>query len=193
MALAASAQAQGSGPPPLAPQSLAVVNGPNSGTATLRWTAVPGISSYRIGRLSDDDYKAYPKTWRERLAYSDVTAISAFTLTGLLPGEKYYFIVGQHHGGGIAWSSWAELTLSGNVISCPTDETGATPAPVAGDYDADDDGLIEVSNLAQLNAVRYDLHGNGSVTYLPYATAFPNSIDSMGSPINWLHRLRTGR
>ena len=28
-------------------------------------------------------------------------------------------------------------------------------------YDADGDGLIEVSNLEQLNAIRYDLDGDG--------------------------------
>ena len=32
-------------------------------------------------------------------------------------------------------------------------------------YDADHDGLIEVTTLAQLDAVRYDLYGNGSPTY----------------------------
>ena len=29
------------------------------------------------------------------------------------------------------------------------------------DYDRDDDGLIEVANLAQLNAIRWDLDGDG--------------------------------
>ena len=33
----------------------------------------------------------------------------------------------------------------------------------AGDYDADDDGLIEVSRLEQLNAIRFDLDGDGKV------------------------------
>ena len=39
--------------------------------------------------------------------------------------------------------------------------THATSANATVDYDADNDGLIEVSNLAQLNAVRWDLDGNG--------------------------------
>ena len=30
------------------------------------------------------------------------------------------------------------------------------------DYDADNDGLIEVGSLAQLNAIRWDLDGNGT-------------------------------
>ena len=33
--------------------------------------------------------------------------------------------------------------------------------PHDGDYDQDDDGLIEVANLAQLNAIRWDVDGNG--------------------------------
>ena len=55
------------------------------------------------------------------------------------------------------------------------------------DYDADDDGLIEVSNLAQLDAMRYDLDGDGSVdgaTWRPYyATgAFAMGALGMGCP-----------
>ena len=192
----ATVKAQSSTPPPLAPQGLTVANGPNPGTATLAWTAVSGASSYRIGRLSDDNYQAYADTWRERFAYSDVTATSEFTLTGLNPGEKYYFIVGQHHGGGVAWSLWVELTLSSDVQSCPGAEAGTTPTPTptppqaptprptptgTGDYDADKDGLIEVSNLDQLNAIRWDLDGDGS--HIPrYAAAFPDAMPGMGCP-----------
>ena len=58
-----------------------------------------------------------------------------------------------------------------------------TPAPIITDsntgdlnYDRDGDGLIEVSNLEQLNAIRYDMDGNGrpdlSSDAEAYATAF---------------------
>ncbi len=54
------------------------------------------------------------------------------------------------------------------------------------DYDRDDDGLIEVSNLAQLNAIRWDLNGDGQVdsssNSASYATAFPDAQASMGCP-----------
>ena len=40
-------------------------------------------------------------------------------------------------------------------------------------YDADGDGLIEVSNLEQLDAVRYDLDGDGHSSAAGYASAFP--------------------
>ena len=51
------------------------------------------------------------------------------------------------------------------------------------DYDADDDGLIEVSSLAQLNAMRWDLDGNGAASSgnaTSYAAAFPNAKSNMG-------------
>ena len=45
--------------PPPPPQSLTAVNGLNLGTATLTWTTVPGVSSYRVGWLAKEDYLAY--------------------------------------------------------------------------------------------------------------------------------------
>ena len=55
------------------------------------------------------------------------------------------------------------------------------------DYDADNDGLIEVTTLAQLDAMRYDLNGDGLVdgaTWEPYyaATAFSMGALEMGCP-----------
>ena len=52
------------------------------------------------------------------------------------------------------------------------------------DYDSDEDNLIEVSNLAQLNAIRWDLDGDGtaddSIDEAAYVTAFPNAANNMG-------------
>ena len=57
------------------------------------------------------------------------------------------------------------------------------------DYDGDNDGLIDVRNLAQLNAIRYDLDGNGdpiSTGATAYGAAFPNRVTAasgrMGCP-----------
>ena len=54
------------------------------------------------------------------------------------------------------------------------------------DYDDDDDGLIEVESLAQLNAIRWDLDGDGdaddSANDSSYATAFPTAMTVMGCP-----------
>ena len=59
------------------------------------------------------------------------------------------------------------------------------PPVTSGDYDADDDGLIEVSNLAQLDAIRYDLDGDGDVAdqdYVAYTQAFTGAVAGMGCP-----------
>ena len=64
----------------------------------------------------------------------------------------------------------------------PTPTPAPTSAPTTGDYDADDDGLIEVANLAQLDAIRHDLDGNGVSERSAYAAAFPSPADGMGCP-----------
>ena len=50
------------------------------------------------------------------------------------------------------------------------------------DYDGDDDGLIEVATVAQLNAIRWDLDGDGGVDpggdATGYGEAFPNAMVS---------------
>ena len=60
------------------------------------------------------------------------------------------------------------------------------------DYDTDDDGLIEIRTLAQLDAVRHDLNGDGVVDgqdgaigrnvgdVAAYEAAFPKAVESMG-------------
>ena len=57
------------------------------------------------------------------------------------------------------------------------------------DYDSDNDGYIDVANHAQLNAIRYDLDGNGDPTSggaTAYNAAFPNRVTTssgrMGCP-----------
>ena len=57
-----------------------------------------------------------------------------------------------------------------------------------GDYDRDDDGLIEITTLAQLNAVRWDLDGDAvqdstsAADWKAYTAAFPNADASLGCP-----------
>ena len=53
------------------------------------------------------------------------------------------------------------------------------------DYDTDDDNLIDVATLAQLDAVRYDLNGDGRVdaaAWQPYYAAFDEAKPGMGCP-----------
>ena len=53
---------------------------------------------------------------------------------------------------------------------------------VTADYDADDDGLIEVSTLLQLQAIGKDLDGDEvkDVEDADYSSAFPNPATDMG-------------
>ena len=56
-----------------------------------------------------------------------------------------------------------------------------------GDYDQDDDGLIEVSTLDHLNAIRWDLDGDGGVSSANatnYGNAFLSRAADMGCPTN---------
>ena len=48
------------------------------------------------------------------------------------------------------------------------------------DYDDDDDGLIDVRSLAQLDAIRHDLDGNGDAAHADYVAAFPTRDTSAG-------------
>ncbi len=54
------------------------------------------------------------------------------------------------------------------------------------DYDLDDDGLIDVSHLAQLHALRFDLNGDGQPDKAEFAAAykqaFPSALANMGIP-----------
>ncbi len=59
-----------------------------------------------------------------------------------------------------------------------TPTPSATPALI--DYDSDDDGLIEISAPAQLNAMRHDPDGDGNSSHSDYAAAFPNPAAGMG-------------
>ena len=72
----------------------------------------------------------------------------------------------------------------------PWDFKGASAYPALiyhhTDYDTDEDNLIEISNLAQLNAIRWNLNGRGDSTNAVYRNAFPNRSTSatkrMGCP-----------
>ena len=56
-----------------------------------------------------------------------------------------------------------------------TQQFGVTVRPTTTvDYDTDDDGLIEISNLAQLDAVRHDLTGYGYTFDAAHTQAFPD-------------------
>ena len=83
---------------------------------------------------------------------------------------------------------FAAALLALVVILVPPLPAQAQPVGIVDDrdYDTDDDGLIEVSSLTQLNAIRWDLDGDGSVdndsNSDDYAAAYPGALAGMGCP-----------
>ena len=97
-------------------------------------------------------------------------------------------------------TSAAEVTVTpvaaggATVTVTATDASGSNTAATqrftvtvwsatAVDYDSDDDGLIEISSLARLNAIRHDRGGDGSPTEdgkTAYQAAFSNAVEWMG-------------
>ena len=74
-----------------------------------------------------------------------------------------------------AWGfnlNWIEFTTD------PSSGAGASN----GDYDSDGDGLIEVSTLAQFDAIRWDLDGDGNSLNSGHAGAFSGAAANMGCP-----------
>ena len=111
------------------------------------------------------------------LAHSGDTGVVEASVSGtvlsLAPaglGSATVFLVGQDREGTEAMSEF-EVTV-------------VEPQPT--DYDTDDDGLIEIHNLRQLSAIRWDLDGTGEPEYwfnLPfYQDAFLGAIENMGCP-----------
>ena len=185
---------------PSTTSALRVANGSNLGQVVVSWDPVAGTTGYRIGWLAVPDYQANIDNdrWRERFAYSDVNTSSSYTVTRLTPGIAYYFILGRKQGDDITWSQWAALALDADPTACPdVGPTTGTPTPtptqtfpasaIGGDYDHDNDGLIEVRSLAQLYTIGLDMDGDSLVYIIDlarYLAAFPGALDDMGCPVN---------
>ena len=86
------------------------------------------------------------------------------------PGEYYVHVRGSN----------AQRTAGNYTLHVRLD----SPV-VSGDYDANNNGLIEIRNLAQLNAIRWDPDGDGTASRGnedAYSEAFPDAVAGMGCP-----------
>lgn len=84
----------------------------------------------------------------------------------------------------MAFAAFAVVLIAAIAASCSDSDSAGDS-----DYDSDQDGLIEVFNLEQLNAIRYDLDGDGvadadsdSPEADSYSAAFPDAASNMGCP-----------
>lgn len=120
----------------------------------------PTITKYQY-RQSADGGQSWSPDWTD-VSNSD-KGTTSHMVSGLTIGTEHTFSVRAVNDAGSG--SAASITI--------------TPGE---DLDDDDDGLIQVSNEAQLNALRWDLDGDGSSTDAGYATAFSTARTGMGCP-----------
>ena len=127
----------------------------------LDWTEVSLADSYTLQQSTSSTFAT-----KTDITISSGSTVQHKITSGLTSGTTYYFRL------------IAEAT--GYEDSAPSDVVSVTPTTGDVDYDADNDGLIDVDTLAKLNAIRWDLDGDGVSTNAGYKTAFPNAEDNMG-------------
>ena len=84
-------------------------------------------------------------------------------------------------------SDGVALALGVNTLAIKVGAGGATKTYTVSvtrtiDYDDDGDGLLSVTTLEQLNAIRWDLDGDGRAFGPGYVAAFPYAATGMGCP-----------
>ena len=106
----------------------------------------------------------------------------SYTLTGLNNGQTYNVRMSAHYykPGDEGYDS---ISSNEGFTIAPL---APTPTPIPGtDYDADDDGLIEITDTSQIAVMLYDANGDGTPTangVEKYRAAYPDPRDNMGCP-----------
>ena len=135
--------------------TFTLTGGANYTSVTLTWTRQSGATGNKLEYKESND-----ANWTEVASITSPHTISPLTSSGVYTFRLAATKTGYDDG------PWASATTSPGK-----------------DYDADDDGLIEITTLAQLNAVRWDLDGDGSVASgdgANYESAFPTPEAGMG-------------
>ena len=109
------------------------------------WTAVTGATGYTVQRSASSTFATTTDT-----AVTGGNTTTLKVTTGLTSRER-------------PTTSRVIAVKTGYDDSVPSDGVSITPTTGDVDYDADNDGLIDVDSLAKLNAIRYDLNGDGVV------------------------------
>ena len=125
---------------------------------TVTWTVVSGGTGYKVQwKSGSEEYNS------SRQATPTDTK---YTITNLSPAAYTVRV--------LATRSGFDGPASNEQVAAPLGNT---------DYDQNNNNLIDVTTLAQLDAVRYDLNGNGSPTNVnAYNLAFLGRATDMGCP-----------
>ena len=177
------------GAPTLSISSPSVAEGDDTETASLEFIVTLSAVSGQQVTVGYEDAGSGTAT-----SGTDYTAITAGTLT-LAAGVTRDTIAVTVRGDDtielnetvvVELSNPSNATLSGGGTTLTG--TGTITDDDGSDYDTDNDNLIDITTLAQLNAIRYDLDGDGaqgSVSasdWTNYTTAFSNAATGMGCP-----------
>ena len=153
------------------------------------WTAAAGATGYEVQWNTSDSWTSIPNTQKATVSGGTTVTYTISPTPALSANTRYHVRV---------------ISTRTNEIDAPPSDvvdikTHAT-SPATVDYDSDNDGLIEVDSLTKLNAMRWDLDGDGvgdkydsnndgdytdtnlgEYDYTSnYAGAFPNAEDNMG-------------
>ena len=134
------------------------------GTLPDRWLHVGDAAGVEVGEAfedPEDDALTYAATSSAPGVATVSMSGTRLSITPLAAGTATITVTATDAGG-----SGASAAQTFTVTVMPAGTT---------DYDADDDGLIEITTLAQLDAVRHDLNGDGEPTEdgaPAYAAAF---------------------
>ena len=148
----------------VSPTSLTIDEG-GTATYTVRLSAPPATGSATVTIAATGAVGATVDT--STLTFSGTTWNTAQTVTVTAVADHTRTLDGR-------------ATLAHTVANYPVTAGPDVRVQVRNttmDYDADADGLIEIANLAQLNAMRWDLDGDGTASSgdeTTYAAAFPN-------------------
>ena len=163
----------------------------SGGTLQVNWTKAANATGYiviAVNTANVADVGATPVNGGD---------IETANISGLTVGATYDIYVVATAKGGFAFpdaavqataasaSTPVVTPMPGLTLPLPTPTQTFPASAVGGDYDHDNDGLIEVRSLAQLNVIRLDLYGSSRVNnadIVEYLAAFPGALDNMGCP-----------
>ena len=177
------------GAPTLSISSPSVAEGDDTETASLEFIVTLSAVSGQQVTVGYEDAGSGTAT-----SGTDYTAITAGTLTLAAGVTSDTIAVTVRGDDAIELNETVVVELSNPVNATLTGEvttltgTGTITDDDGSGYDTDNDNLIDITTLAQLNAIRYDLDGDGaqgSVSasdWTNYTTAFPNAATGMGCP-----------